>query len=100
MGSQGRFPISLISLDSLRNSVKKLYEESGKMGFERITEDLRVLLVSQTKAILLDGKISFLIQIPLKKIGEDLPRLFQIPKGQQLTQNLISYKLQLKNDYF
>ena len=98
--SQGRFPISLISLDSLRDSVKKLYEESGKMGFERITEDLRVLLVSQTKAILLDGKISFLIQIPLKKIGEDLPRLIQIPKGQQLTQNLISYKLQLKNDYF
>ena len=98
--SSGTFPTALVDLNLLKDKVKELYQEAGKMGFEKLTDDLRILLTSQTKVIFLDGKITFLIDVPVKPIGEPLARLIQIPRNQVLVQESISYALNMEYDFY
>ena len=84
----------------LKPHLKSFIEKAKKVGYEAVTDDLRILLATQVKLVLLDSRLVFLADVPLKRVGKPMARLFQIPKGQSLAEKGILYTLNLKEEFF
>jgi hypothetical protein len=98
--ANGKYPSALIPLKNVKAPLKKLYKKAKGVGYEAVTDDLRILLATQVKLVLIDARLVFLADVPLKRVGKSMARLFQIPKGQSLAEKGILYSLNLKDEYF
>ena len=84
--ANGKYPSALIPLSNVKAPLKKLYKKAKGVGYEAVTDDLRILLATQVKLVLLDARLVFLADVPLKRVGKSMARLFQIPRGQSLAE--------------
>ena len=98
--AMNQFPHELISLRDLKTGVVSALTKAKKSGHVLISEDLRILNQAMITVIHLDLKLTILVHLPLKNHLFGLPELYFVKENQEIFEQGIAYKLNLKNSLF